>query len=657
MAMRAWERRSKKKGSNAPHVVEQLLVRLVKERDAGNRRVKIETRTYNLAITAWSQSSQESAPQRAEELLTKMIRLYELGETDVRPDRTSFNAVIKAYVKYGPKQYAVKKVESLIDQMKEQRNWKEESHSNHRVVETSPDRRGYNLLLYSYSISRLHDAGRRAQSVLDEMCAAEEAGDQMARPNINTYNLVIKCWALGRSVGFEDHAQAVFDRAVSLSDSPSHSGHCRLTHETFNAIVACWLKSRRPEAQGRVLDLLQQMEDRYARGENQLKPDTFTVNSAVRVLLRNGDEKAMKEALSLQQRMVEQYGVKPDVMSNNILIDGWSKSETQDAPQKALEILCFMEDAYKAGDTTMKPDQYSYTGVIDAFARSKRNDASKQALGVLNKMKDLHINWGGIEPVIDVYNACLNALAESRSWKGAKMSLDLLNKLENDNSYPDPSCTTYNTALKALRLGDKAHTRKAVAILERLEENCRVGKGVVPDTYSYCAVINVIGRSTFVDKAQRVFAVLQRMIDLYENNKLSAKPNLPVFNAALNAYAFSTFHIGADGIDAFTITERTLALLQKYDAPDHITYGSVLRACSNLLTRTDVRRDEIVQKMFERARSEGLVSQMVLTQLRFAASNTLYEELTNCSPDEPLELSATPREWRRNVMESRRNIR
>jgi hypothetical protein len=45
LAMKAWSDRSERKGSNAPHVVERILTRLVDERDGANPNVIITTKT------------------------------------------------------------------------------------------------------------------------------------------------------------------------------------------------------------------------------------------------------------------------------------------------------------------------------------------------------------------------------------------------------------------------------------------------------------------------------------------------------------------------------------------------------------------------------------------------------------------------------------
>jgi hypothetical protein len=85
--MQAWSRRSTTKpDSNAPHVVEQLLHRLIQEQHAGNPHVIIDTRTYNLVIASWSRSNEEGAAKRAEEILVGMVKQYDAGNESVKPN-------------------------------------------------------------------------------------------------------------------------------------------------------------------------------------------------------------------------------------------------------------------------------------------------------------------------------------------------------------------------------------------------------------------------------------------------------------------------------------------------------------------------------------------------------------------------------------------
>jgi hypothetical protein len=222
---------------------------------------------------------------------------------------------------------------------------------------------------------------------------------------------------------------------------------------------------------------------------------------------------------------------------------------------------------------------------------------------------------------------------------------------------PEPDRVTYNTVLKALRNGDRETVTKAEKLLERMEELGRSTTSLLPDTISYSAVLTAVGRSDLPDKAERVLKILQRMIVSFrEDDNAMARPNLHCFNAALNACAF-TLGSPTAKMHAFAVMVGILVLLQQYATADHMSYGTILRACSNLLSRTDERRDELAEKVFVKACREGQVSEMALTQLKFAASPGLYKALLQeyLPPSSSRHdagkicLQDVPKKWRRNV--------
>lgn len=202
--MRAWSRRAKKKESKAPHVVERLLQKLLKEVDAGNECLKINTAVYNIVLDSWANSREEGSAERAESILLEMERMNEHGNQDVKPNSGSYNAVIKAYVKNGGRLTAPPKVESLVNRME-------------RSTTVSPNRRSYNLLLYCLANSSLEEAASRAEEALHKMLKLYlETESPALKPDINSYNQVLGAWARGRTRGFERRMQSIYEELLKL---------------------------------------------------------------------------------------------------------------------------------------------------------------------------------------------------------------------------------------------------------------------------------------------------------------------------------------------------------------------------------------------------------------------------------------------------------
>ena len=632
-AMQAWARRSALPKSNAPYVVEQILDRLLQERDAGNEYVRINTHLYNVVLDSWSKSDADGAANKAEAILMSMETMSASGNKDVRPNRASYNNVIKAWVKAGDKHNAVNKTESILAHMT-------------KLSETSseystPNRRGYNLLLYALANSDLEDAGERAERILQHMIVEEGAEtEKMVRPDINSYNLVIKIWAKGTQHGFERRAQAIFDQIMAL---PPQSD-VKPNFETFNFILGVWSKSMLPEALNQTLQLLTTCEEAFNNGNSEAKPDCVTINTVISKLARSPQKGSLELATELQRKMERQYQIKPDTISNNILIDSWSKSGRRNATKVVLDMLTRMELQFRKGNKNAKPDRYSYTSVMDAFVRSGGRDAGQRCSEILTRMKDFHIQYGGDAPAVENYNSLLNAWAHVRTREGANMALGILSEMEGNPTIPNPDLCTYNTVLKALRNGATPHALVAEEILDRLDSH----ESLTPDSFSYSTVMNALGRCDLMDRAERVMRILQRMVFEYEEGT-GVKPNLHCFNAALNACAFQ---VGGDAHarqKTFAIMVGVMVLLQKNARPDHLSFATILRACSTLLPIHDQRRQYLVGRVFEKARREGQVSPLVMEQLCFAASSKLYRKLMGVPKSERVAIQDLPCDWTSRV--------
>ena len=204
--MRAWSRRAFKKESKAPHVVERLLQKLLKEKDAGNEYLKLNTAVYNIVLESWANSREEGSAERAEEILMQMESKYKEGNKDVKPNEGSYNAVIKAYVKNGGRLIAAPKVEALVNRME-------------RSDTVSPNRRSYNLLLYCLANSSLENVASRAEDTLHRMLKQYLDKDcETMKPDINSYNQVLGAWARGRSNRFEYRMQAIYQELLKLPE-------------------------------------------------------------------------------------------------------------------------------------------------------------------------------------------------------------------------------------------------------------------------------------------------------------------------------------------------------------------------------------------------------------------------------------------------------
>jgi hypothetical protein len=631
--MTSWALRAGKKESKAPHLVERLLKRLLHERDAGNEHVVINTATYNILLDAWSRSNADGSAERCEEILVQMERMHAQGKGDVTPDHASYNAVIKAYVKAGSSLFAAPKAEAILERMEQK---------------VPPTRRSYNLLLYAWANASIEDAAVRAQMVLRRMQQQYKEGNVLAKPDTNSYNQVLAAWGRGRQLGFERRMQFIFEELLALPEEEQ----IHPDTDTFNHVIGGWLKSDDKDAVTRIEETFKLMEQSWEMGNKEARPDRVTINSITAAYARSAPE--VEKSMELRSSMEQRYGIKPDVVSHNLLVHSWCKSGRPDAPDRVVELLNTMERDFKRGIFHVKPDAYTYTLVIDCFIKCDQPDAAERAQGILERMEDLHGNHGGDPVPASVYNAIMNAWASSNSEEAPERVKALLQGMEENG--PQPNRITYNTVIKAMRDGTATQAAYAEKVLFKLEERGASENEFLPDSYTYTSVITAYARSDAWNKAQKSLQLLERMLQAYKNGNVACKSTVHSFNAALNACAFTQ---GDEGLKAkaFSICMTIYDLLKKNSEADHTSYGTILRCCATLLSPRDKTRQEMVEYMFQKACEQGQVGRLVLNQMRFAAQPHQHLRLTGLDIFERVDMRDLPRAWTRNVKENNRRSR
>jgi hypothetical protein len=174
------------------------------------------------------------------------------------------------------------------------------------------------------------------------------------------------------------------------------------------------------------------------------------------------------------------------------------------------------------------------------------------------------------------------------------------------------------------------------------------GRLLKPNVHTYTGIIQNYARSDLPSKATHAQAVLQRMKDDYANGNEGARPNIFSYNAVLNACEFSSGD-NSEVEQAFKVACTTMDEIRSSDYLhiDHVTYGSFLGVLANLMPKSDMRT-EMVELLFRKCQSDGMVGSVVLKKLKDAAPPSLYSKLLADVKQKEL-----PREWTRNVVERR----
>ena len=201
-----------------------------------------------------------------------------------------------------------------------------------------------------------------------------------------------------------------------------------------------------------------------------------------------------------------------------------------------------------------------------------------------------------------------------------------------------------------------------------MEELAKDDPSMTPDFFSYSSVLNAFALAKSEPlKAHTSFLLLQRMNKLGKTNK-RLRPNLVVYNTALNACATSCpiqvkHKLEEDGLEkslpSLPLIVRTLydQVTQDELEPDHVTFGTVLKAVANLFLG-EPDQIEFGKRVFHGACESGQVSLGVVSQLRQALPSEVFRELLpeECISSDPpgILVNKLPDAWVCNVRESNR---
>jgi hypothetical protein len=198
--------------------------------------------------------------------------------------------------------------------------------------------------------------------------------------------------------------------------------------------------------------------------------------------------------------------------------------------------------------------------------------------------------------------------------------------------------------------GDEEAGHRTELHLDEMERSCANGDlAKCPDTRSYLTVLSAWSKSTSFDKAERALGVFRRMERQVKLGNGCVTLEEHAYSLVINACAFSNASEETES-EAFRIALMMLdeLLSAKHTSPESLTFGWFLQACGRLRVPSN-RKAIHLKRAFARCCEDGLVSDFVLTRLRGATSDKLFEELVGRKPKVGLSVSDLPPSWSRNV--------
>ncbi|VEU40737.1 unnamed protein product [Pseudo-nitzschia multistriata] len=334
------------------------------------------------------------------------------------------------------------------------------------------------------------EAAKRAEEILERLIRESLAGNPHMRTNATTSTTSESAEASSPSmmltvsdfnaamdaygkIGDPAGVQRILRRMEALRIS-SIEDFSDLQPDEFSmsTLATAWAKSYSDEAAQKAEAIIQYMD---LKG---LIPNTITYNSILHAIaVGNECDRALK-AEDIVQRMKQRHEEKgedcqPDVYTYQSLIQAWSRTSLPGAPQKAEQILQFMDDESSSGKKNchrLAPNAYCFTTVIHTWARSSEKHRARKAYQLLNVM--------------------------TRRYHDAKRNFERKNTKRTKSMYKalEPNVKTFTSVLNACaRPASDSEKADAFAIAQLTMAELSVGTYGKPNFLSFAAYLSVCG--------------------------------------------------------------------------------------------------------------------------------------------------------------------
>ncbi|CAJ1960110.1 unnamed protein product [Cylindrotheca closterium] len=435
---------------------------------------------------------------------------------------------------------------------------------------------------------------------------------------------VLRGWSMSKEATVENamSVESLFKRLVE--ESKAGIRNVNPTTLDYNIILNLWVKSQggvfAAERCEQILTTMQKLHQET--NDFSIQPNLETFKSALLAWKNSRVPFAAIRAQRLLEWMIRLYesgenDVLPDSDCFDICLQIWSKSDNDPRAAHKAEQLLLTQDKLSqiVHSHKLKPTTLSFNAVLFAWAKTITKESPhkhKKMVALLALMEHLYFEMANtrVEPDRCTYNTVLCALAKGCSPETAKQADTILRSIEthykNDEISWDPDAILFNTVISAWAHSD------------------------VPGAYR---------------KAQ---SILDRQLNLYYAGCQDCKPDVIGFTSVLSSCASEPKK--SERAKAFNVALSNIQALEKNPAfgkANHITYGTMLKACARLLPAGSPERTKWTRHFFQKACDAGMVGNMVLNRLREATTSVEeYKELI-----QGYSKSTLPKQWTCNVQE------
>ncbi|VEU39978.1 unnamed protein product [Pseudo-nitzschia multistriata] len=464
------------------------------------------------------------------------------------------------------------------------------------------------------------------------------------------------------------------------------------SHRVMEGWSTTGFKTSSKENAVAIENLVKRLVDEAEAGNSNANPTTKDYNCMLESWARSGEgvhaAERCEEILVQMQAEYESGAssaqIRPNLSSFKIVLQAWKHAGGKKLSSfRAQRILDWMSSLHESGKNSLaQPDQMCFDTVLQSWSRNNHEEAPVYAERLLAKMETMKLESTAIVPLVQPRTLSFNAVLgawnrasltpslespsafasqpSSTSWQRSCDILEFMEKLYyvEGNSMVEPDRVSYSLVLRTLarHKNDDRAAPKADKILRFIEKKSRNGElSWRPDTLLFNTVMGCWSHSHLKGSYRKTRGILDRQIHLFTSfdGKVGSddcRPDVYGFTTVLSSCALERAN-GEEKAKAFNVARSTYQQLitnkDEYGAPNHVTYGTMLKCVSNLLPADHPQRKKWTKKVFNQAVANGCVGGMVLSRLSEAASSAKeYKALMRGHSKKKL-----PAGWTRNVSE------
>ena len=401
-------------------------------------------------------------------------------------------------------------------------------------------------ILHSWSKRESIEGARMVQKILEYMEEQVDKGQLNSNKlHVGHYTIAIDAWAKSGHPHSGQKANEIVHKMEQRN--------IRLNRVTYNS----WMNAYALQGNAK------KTEEIFQRMQEDIPEEILIYDHNIVISAYSREGRAM-EAEKILKELVDRCGKGedtcfPSLLSYNLVLDGWAKSNDERCGERAEMILDAIEEQK---ELNLRPDLYSYVAAISALIHSGESNILDRVEAIwtrakakgniedcflfsatldayarispdnsLQRVEELLQEFDAIdsdrEGKIVVYNSALKVFMESTNADSITLSEKLFEKMKFQNTFDDISYGTMIT-MYAKQKDFKMAQKRVKSLLDEIPE-----MGMTINTILlHCAMTMWINQGN-IGKAEQI---LDDMEDAYHNGRLEIAPNSKSYTTIMNGW-------------------------------------------------------------------------------------------------------------------------